>query len=308
MKKFLAVILIFALVFCFAACSKKGEKYEPPQMTEVITFEDGSTAIYEIVTEENGEVATDEEGGTKYVPYIPPVTEEGGYLVTDAQGSTIPDVQTVPSAGATTAGTNVDIDIGEFDEPTDSNKTTKPDSTAKPDSTTKPTATTKPNSTTKPTATTKPVGTTAAPESKPTAPPATKPLDGELTPAKAQKLVNLLEGLLDNPFDEDLAEADFYAAEKSLEVYIADVENVIAQIKADKALYEFVGNEKLNSWLNYLAETKDNYAKFMTMVEHEEGKTEKNPLYYKAYTDFQESYKGALEIYYFVLFAAQDRA
>ena len=81
MKKLIPVAVLLAVLFCFAACSKKGEVYEPP-MTEVITFEDGLTAIFEVVTEENGEVATDAEGETKYIPYIPPVTEEGGYLVT----------------------------------------------------------------------------------------------------------------------------------------------------------------------------------------------------------------------------------
>ena len=116
----------------------------------------------------------------------------------------------------------------------------------------------------------------------------------------------MLEGL-ENQFDEDLSNADFYAAEASLEIYITDVENIITQIKADKALYEFVGNTRLNNWLNYLKETKTNYGKFMTMVEHEAGKTEKNPLYYQAYTDFQKSYTGALEIYYFILFAAQEK-
>lgn len=301
MKKFIAVILVFAMVFCFAACSKKGEKYEPPQMTEVITFEDGSTAIYEIVTEKNGEVATDEEGETKYIPYIPPVTQEGGYLVTDAQGSTIPDVPTSPAADTPPAeGTHVDIDAGELDDPTDSSgKTEKPDKTTKPAATTKPGSTTTLPQSEKPQQPTKPAGTTAV--------PTTKPLDGELTPAKAQKLVDMLEGL-ENPFDDDLSAADFYAAEKSLGTYIANIESVVAQIKADKALYAFVGNEKLNSWLKCMDETKDSYAKFMTMVEHEAGKTEKNPLYYQAYTDFQESYKGALEIYYFILFAAQSKA
>ena len=46
---------------------------------------------------------------------------------------------------------------------------------------------------------------------------------------------------------------------------------------------------------------------FMTMVKQEEGKAEKNPLYYKAYTDFQEAYVDSLEAYYFILFAAEDR-
>lgn len=300
MKKFIAVILVFALVFCFAACTKKGEKYEPPQMTEVITFEDGSTAIFEIVTEKNGEVATDEEGETKYVPYVPPVTNEGGYLVTDAQGSTIPDVPTAPAADSPSEeGTHVDVDTGELDDPTDSNgKTEKPEKTTKPDTATKPGSTTSSQQPGKPQQPTTPAGTTAV--------PTTKPLEGELSPAKAQKLVDMLEGI-ENPFDDDLSRADFYAAEKSLDTYIATVQNVVKQIKADKALYAFVGNEKLENWLGYLDETKVNYTKFMTMVEHEAGKTQKNPLYYQAYTDFQKSYAGALEIYYFILFAAQDK-
>ena len=67
MKKITAIVLIFAVIFCFAACSKKGEKYEPP-VTEVVEFEDGVTAVYEVVTEENGEVVTE--------TLTPPQTEE----------------------------------------------------------------------------------------------------------------------------------------------------------------------------------------------------------------------------------------
>ncbi len=296
MKKFFAVILVFALVFCFAACAKKGQKYEPPQMTEVITFKDGSTVIYEIVTEENGEVATDEEGETKYIPYIPPVTDDDGYLVTDAQGSTVPDKPTTPSPSQDNV--NVDTDAGELEGTEKDNGTTKkPESSAN-----------KPESTTKKPSASKPAVSTPDTGEKPQATePVTEELTGTLSEAKAQKLVGIMEGI-ENPFDEALSDADFYEAEKSLDTYISNVSSAIAQIKSDKALYEFVGNEPLVLWESYMAETKDNYQKFMTMVEHEEGKTEKNPLYYQAYTDFQSSYIEALEIYYYILFAAQKLA
>ncbi len=298
MKKFIAIILVFVLIFCFAACSKKGQKYEPPQMTEIVTFKDGSTVIYEIVTEENGEVATDEEGETKYTPYIPPVTDDDGYLVTDAQGGTIPNNPT--TASPTQSDVNIDTDAGELDETEKSNATTN-----KNDSTTnKAESTTKKNETT----TKKPSASNPNTADKPqTTEPVTEALDGTISQAKAQKLVGIMEGI-ENPFDEALSDADFYAAEESLDPYITNVSNAVAQIKADKALYEFVGNEPLILWESYMAETKVNYQKFMTMVEHEEGKTEKNPLYYQAYTDFQNSYIEALEIYYYILLAAQEKA
>lgn len=309
MKKIMLVAAAFAVIFCFAACNKnKGDVYEPP-MTEVISFEDGVTAIFEVITEENGEVATDAEGETKYVPYIPPVTEKGGVLVTDAAGSTIPSrPSTTVNNAADSGNVNVDTDIGELDEP---ENTAKPESTAKPG-----TPTTKPAATTKPTATTKPSDkTTAAPENKPTSAPVTKPadnepvteeLDGTLTSAKAMKLYQIMDGV-ENPFDEDLAEADFHAASKSIDTYIENIEAAVKAIKEDKALYEFVGNQQLTLWLNNMYEARERYQVFMTMVKQEEGKADKNPLYYKAYTDFQEAYRESLEAYYFILFAAEDR-
>ena len=66
MKKIMIVLVAFTVIFCFAACNKnknKGEIYVPPQ-TEVVTFENGETVIYEVVTEANGEAATDAEGET----------------------------------------------------------------------------------------------------------------------------------------------------------------------------------------------------------------------------------------------------
>ncbi len=316
MKKIMLVAAAFAVIFCFAACNKnKGDIYEPP-MTEVISFEDGVTAIFEVVTEENGEVVTDEEGETKYVPYIPPVTEKGGVLVTDAAGSTIPSRPNTTANQATnnSGNVNVDTDTGELDEP---ENTAKPESTTKVSDgtpTTKPAATTKPTATTKPSAT-KPGQTTAAPENKPTSAPVTKPadnepvteeLDGTLTSAKAMKLYQIMDGV-ENPFDEDLAEADFYAASKSIDTYIENIEAAVKAIKEDKALYQFVGNQQLTLWLNNMYEARERFQVFMTMVKQEEGKTEKNPLYYKAYTDFQEAYRNSLESYYFILFAAEDR-
>ena len=310
MKKIMLVAVALAVIFCFAACNKKGEVYEPP-MTEVISFEDGVTAIFEVITEENGEVATDAEGETKYVPYVPPVTEKGGVLVTDAAGSTIPSRPdtTVNNAAVGKTEVNVDTDIGEIEEPTLSGGETQ-----KPATTTKPVATTKPTATTKPSAT-KPGQTTAAPENKPTSAPVTKPadnetvtekIDGTLTSAKAMKLYQIMDGV-ENPFDDDLSDADFYAASKSIDTYIENIEAAVKEIKADKALYEFVGNQQLTLWLNNMYEARERFQVFMTMVKQEEGKAEKNPLYYKAYTDFQEAYVDSLEAYYFILFAAEDR-
>ena len=310
MKKITAIVLVFAVIFCFAACSKKGEKYEPP-VTEVVEFENGVTAVYEVVTEENGEVATDEEGETKYVPYVPPVTQKGGYLVTDAKGSTIPSVPTSSASKATTsAKVNVDTDIENIDEPTKNSGTTqKPaGTTAKPGETANQGAAVKPGDTTaKPADTTKPATTTKPTQAPTTTEAATKEIDGAISKEKAQKLVDMLENI-ENPFDEDLSSADFYAAQKSLDTYIANVNAAITEIKADKTLYQFVGNESLDNWAKYMAETKDMYTKFMTMVKHEEGNKEKNPLYYQAYTDFQDSYIKALEVYYHILNAAQSKA
>ncbi len=312
MKKITVVAALFAVIFCFAACNKnKGEVYVPP-MTEVVTFEDGVTAVFEVVTEADGEPATDAEGETMYIPYVPPVTEKGGYLVTDAQGETMPS-----RPGSTTADSAkptdkvIENDLGELDGETqkgENKPTQKPD----PDKTTKPDSTTKKNdsSVLEPVKTTKPDSTTAKQPEKTTAPPdydePTSALDGVLTAAKAQKLESIMESV-ENPFEEDLVDGDFYAAEKSIDDYIKNIEAAVNEIKADKALYQFVGNEPLNKWLGSMKEAKDYYAIFMTMHRQEEGKSEKNPLFYKAYTDFQGYYRASLESYYFILFAAKDR-
>jgi len=318
MKRLAIVIAAFAVIFCFAACNKEERTLYKEPKTTVIDVGGGETAVFEIVTDKNGEVVTDEEGETKYVPYVPPVTDKEGYLVTDSAGSTVPSLPaqtTNPSSGSSKP--NIDTDVGEFDEPTKPGETAKPESTtkpgetAKPESTTKPGTTAKPESTTKPSATKPSGGTTTKPSTPPVTKPAvtepvTEPIDGTISSAKAQKLVGIMEGV-ENPFDEDLANADFYAAEKSIDTYIANVETAVEAIRSDAMLYQFVGNQQLTVWLDNMYEARDRYQVFMAMVKQEEGKTEKNPLYYKAYTDFQEAYTISLEAYYFILFAAQDR-
>lgn len=313
MKKIMLVVMALAVILCFAACNKnKGQVYEPN--TTIIDVGNGETAIFEIVTEDNGEIATDAEGETKYVPYVPPVTDKDGYLVTDTAGSTIPLTSAQASKpSADSSAPNIDNDIADIDTPANPDETTKPESTTKvSDGTpTKPESTTKPASTTKPTATTKPSDTTTKPATPSTSKPAateavTTPIDGSLSSAKAEKLVGIMEGV-ENPFDEDLADADFHAAAKSIDTYIANVEAAVNAIKSDASLYQFVGNQQLTLWLDNMYEARERYQVFMTMVKQEEGKTDKNPLYYKAYTDFQESYAASLEAYYFILFAAEDK-
>ncbi len=318
MKKLIIAVLAVALVLCFAACTKeknKGEIYTPPQ-TEVVTFEDGLTAVFEVVTEANGEPATDAEGETQFIPYIPPVTEEGGYLVTDAQGSTVPDIPTVGEQKTDNATTRpISNDFGDLDETDSNNKETqagKPDSTTakneKPEKTTlrQETTTAKAEKPTEPHKTDPTTAKTEKPTDAPQAETTTGEIDGELTSAKAKKLVGIMEGVA-NPFEDALVEGDFYGAEKTIDAYIANIEAAVKEIKSDKALYEFVGNQQLDLWLNSMYDAKENFKVFMSVYRHEEGKTEKNPLFYKAYADFQDSYKASLQAYYFILFAAKDR-
>ena len=307
MKKLLIIVAALAIIFCFAACNKNsGGVYEPP-MTEVVTFEDGVTAVFEVVTEKNGEVATDAEGETMYIPYVPPVTEKGGYLVTDAQGSTIPSRPdtTLPDGYVAPTDKAEENDVGGF-----ADTTTKPAANNEKDTTKNngvtqqaETTTKKNNVTTEQSTTKKPEKTTAAPNyDEPTS-----AIDGELTPAKAAKLVNIMKSV-ENPFEDCLVEGDFYGAEKAIDTYIDNIRKAVNEIKADKALYEFIGNEQLDKWLNSMLEAKDYYAIYMTMVRQEDKTGERNPLFYKAYTDFQGYYRSSLESYYFILYAGQDRA
>ena len=307
MKKIAIVIALFTAIFCFAACNKKEERKAYVPNTTIIDVGDGMTEIFEIVTKEDGKAQTDAEGETLLIPYVPPVTDKEGYLVTDAQGSTIPSTTAATNSSSGNTKPNVDTDIGEFDEPENS---AKPESTTKPGETTKPGSTAKPESTTKPAATTKPSGSTSTTKPSTTKPaatePVTSPISGAISSAKAQKLVDIMEAV-ENPFDEDLAEADFNAAASSIDTYIENIEIAVKAIKSDASLYQFVGNQQLTLWLNNMYEARERYLVFMTMVKQEEGKANKNPLYYQAYTDFQAAYTDSLEAYYFILFAAQDR-
>lgn len=313
MKKIMIVLVAFAVIFCFAACNKnkaKGEIYTPPQ-TEIVTFENGETVIYEVVTEANGEAATDEEGETKYIPYIPPVTEEGGYLVTDAAGSTVPSLPGSTTAADSAKPTDkaVDSDQGSFEGLTTNTEETKQNENgttvqgeSKPSSET---TTQQGDSVLVPEKTTvkAPEKTTAK---VPDIEAPTQAIDGELTPAKAQKLISIVKGV-ENPFEDCLVEGDFYGAETAIDEYIKNIENAVNEIKADKALYQFVGNEQLDKWLGSMVEAKDYYAIFMTMVRQEDKTGERNPLFFKAYTDFQDYYKASLESYFFIIESAQEK-
>lgn len=314
MKKIMIVLVAFAVIFCFAACNKnknKGEIYVPPQ-TEVITFENGETVIYEVVTEANGEAATDAEGETKYIPYIPPVTEKDGYLVTDAAGSTVPSLpgSTTASDSAKPTDKVIDSDSGNFENIT----TVKSDETKPGENSTTAASENKPSNET----TTQQGGSALVPEKTtvkapekttvnvpdPEAP--TQAIDGELSAAKAKKLISIVKGV-ENPFEECLVEGDFYGAETAIDDYIKNIETAVNEIKADKALYQFVGNEQLDKWLGSMIEAKDYYAIFMTMVRQEDKTGERNPLFFKSYTDFQNYYKASLDSYFFIIESAQEK-
>lgn len=341
MKKTICILLTCAMLFAFAACSKKqGELYvEPP--TEVITFADGETAVYEVVTDAAGEAVTDENGENEVVPYDPPVTEKGGYLVTDPEGSTIK--QSATTVALTAAVENDDFDFEEVvngttakadsaattaktDAAGSSDKTTaKPEenktsvsssgnspltpgeeiTTAKAPSVTtteKNTAVSVP-STQKETTTKNDSGavkeTTVAdlPEGE------TGDFGTDISKADAQKLYDILD--FENTFDAALCEADYYTAEKELEIYMANIENAVAQIKADKDLYQYVGNENLNLWLGYMNQAKEKYAIFMGIYRGVEHDDEYPKAFYSTYEDFQNSYRSSLKVYYSMLTGAQ---
>ena len=307
MKKVLCALLTLAILLAFAACNKnKGEIYvEPP--TEVITFADGETAVYEVVTDAAGEAVTDENGENEVVLYDPPVTEKGGYLVTDPEGSTI-------KQSATTVANTAVVENEELEFDTPANGTTAQSAgtstTAKNESTTNKsgqtqaattgsngleavtgenktqaaeTTTAKTNSAEKTTAADLPEGETGE-------------FGTEISKADAQKLYDILD--FDNTFDEALCKPDYFAAETELNNYIASIENAIAQIKADKDLYQYVGNENLNLWLGYMNEAKEKYAIFMGIYRGCEGSAEYPNAFYTTYEDFQDSYRDSLKIYY----------
>lgn len=332
MKKTICILLTCAMLFAFAACSKnKGEPYvEPP--TEIITFADGETAVYEVVTDAAGEAVTDENGENEVVPYDPPVTEKGGYLVTDPEGSTIK--QSATTLAPTAVVENEDIDL---DEPANGT-TSKTDTTTSSDKTTvksegnKTTISSSGNSPLVPgedlTTVKVPSATTTEKNAAVTVPSTQKETttkkdsgavekttvadlpEGEtgdfgtdISKADAQKLYDILD--FENTFDAALCEADYYTAEKELEVYMANIENAVAQIKADKNLYQYVGNENLNLWIGYMNQAKEKYAIFMGVYRGVEHDDEYPNAFYSTYDDFQNSYRDSLKIYYNMLTGAQ---
>ncbi len=294
MKKGLCILLVFAAIFAFAACNKenKGEIYVAPH-TEIITFENGKTAIYEVMTDDHGKPVTDEEGITELIPYDPPVTEKGGYIVTTPEGETIKQSQTTVAPSV-----EVDHELIDFD------KTTAPKNE---DATTKKGETTA----TKPTETTLPSngGSLVSPGKDETTTlkeipeGVTHALNGELSKADAQKLVSILS--IDNSFDSALADGDYYKAEEQLPIYMDDIEEAISKIKADKKLYKYVGDENLQLWHDYIVEAQDRYAIFMGVAKGVEGEATKPKAFFSTYEDFQNYYRFSLQVFYHMKLGAE---
>lgn len=281
-----------AAVACLAACGREKIKYvEPP--TETVTFASGETAVYELVTDESGEAVTDEEGETRYKPYVPPVTDKDGYLVTDKDGSTKKNGASDDNAAV------LDMDAIDLDEPEATaatgkggneagEKTTKGETTEK-DGTTK-------SGTTLPTP-----GkvTEKQTESGKTAP--TKPvminsgskITGELEQGKAQKLYRILK--FNNEFDPALVERDYEKANAILPVFLSDIQIASNSIRSDKALYSFVTKENLDLWLENTEKFEDKFKIFMTIYRSDkEAGGEYSSGFYTAYEDFQRYYSAVL--------------
>ncbi len=296
MKKGLCILLVFAVIFCLAACGKnnKGEIYTPPH-TEIITLENGESAIYEVVTDDRGKPVTDDEGITELAPYDPPVTEKGGLIVTTPEGETIKQSQTTEVVSV-----EVDRDLIDLD-------TTAPDSTAANETTTK-----KEETTTKPAETTTKAdsGSLQNPDSnnEPTTlkdipEGETYALNGTLSKEDAQKLAGILN--IPNPFDSALSLGDFYLAEEKLPDYLASIENAVRRIKEDRKLYKYVGNQNLQMWYDYMVEAADRYAVFMGVVRGTEGE-KPGKAFFATYEDFQNYYRFSLQIYYHMLNGAES--
>ena len=291
MKKGLCILLVFAVIFCLAACGKngnKGEIYTPPH-TEIITFEDGESAVYEVVTDAKGEPVTDEEGVTELAPYDPPVTQDGGYIVTTPEGETIRQSQTTEAESV-----NVDFDIIDLETTAPSaNETTKAgETTSKEETTTKPAETTAKadgGALQTPDTNKEPTTLKEIPEGE------TYALTGTLSKEDAQILVGILN--IPNPFDEALSSGDFYLAEEKLPDYLASIENAVNRIKANKKLYQYVGNRNLQMWYDYMVEAADRYAVFMGIVRGTEGE-KPGKAFFATYEDFQNYYRFSLQIYY----------
>lgn len=290
MKKGLCILLVFAAIFTFAACNKenKGEIYVAPQ-TEVITFENGETAIYEVMTDDSGKPVTDEEGETELIPYDPPVTEKGGYIVTTPEGETIKQSQTTVAPSV-----EVDHELIDFDKttaPKGEETTTK--NTTMPDETTAASnggALVSPGKDETTTLKDIPEGVTHA-------------LNGELSKQDAQKLVSILS--INNTFDSALADGDYFKAEEQLSIYMDNIDEAIAKIKADKKLYKYVGDENLKLWHDYMVEGADRYAVFMGVARGVEDEATKPKAFFSTYEDFQNYYRFSLQVYYHMKLGAE---
>lgn len=330
MKKGLAIILVFAVIFAFAACTKNpenpeavGETYVAPP-TEILSFENGSTAVYEVVTDTSGVAVTDENGENQVIPYDPPVTEKEGVLVTDAAGSTIK--QSATTVAQSVAVENAIIDLDEPTQPAAPTGTTPAATTAAGvtgnNETAVSAAPSQPTTVTDsgeivlpdndPAATTGSAVTTV-PATKPSvddittslSEAVTYPFNGELSKEDAQKLLSIVS--IDNRFDEALCQADYETAAKELPIYIEDIKAAIEKIKADKDLYAYVGDENLNAWLSYMLQAEEEFAVFLGIHNGIAGQTGEPPRsYYVAYETFQSYYKQSLKTFYHIKIGAQE--
>ncbi|HBL41299.1 MAG TPA: hypothetical protein DDY98_06955 [Ruminococcaceae bacterium] len=291
MKKAVALLMFGAMVFAFAACAKKGEIYvEPP--TEIITFKNGGSAVYEVVTDESGVAQTDADGATVYRPYDPPVTKKGGYMVTDAEGSTIK--QSATTGKAETAA--YDSDSGALDGTTAAPVTNAKGETVAQQTTANGQALDGKADTTK-----KGEQTTVPPVKH----ALMVPCEGELTRQQALKLTQIFDRI-ENPFDEDVAENKFLEAKESMKVYLENIKTAQKQITDDPVLYSFVTKSNLEYWNYYLTRAQRQYDVFAAVVEAQKPGEKPSSSVYSTYTDFQTEYRQAMEVYYHIYSAAEQ--
>ncbi len=298
MKRAIALVLFAATVFTLAACAKKGERYvEPP--TEVFTFDNGGRAVYEVVTDQDGEPQTDEEGMKVYRPYDPPLTEKGGYLVTDAEGSTIKSSADIDAS----VSVNIGGDTGVIDDvPTNAEGQTGAQQPANAEGQTDAEGRTIDlNSGGK--------QTTARNET--TVPQlehaSTVAYNGTISQGKANKLLRLLDGI-ENPFEDDLVEGRYEEAKESIKVYIANIHAVQKQIQADPEMYAFVTKSNIEYWNYYLTQMERKYGEFAAIVGALKPDEKPGSSVYTSYVAFQDEYRKEIEVYYSIYDAAKKYA
>ena len=297
MKKAIALVLFAAVIFALAACAKKGQRYEEPP-TEIITFENGGREVYEVVTDQNGEAQTDAEGKKVYRLYDPPVTDKGGYLVTDAEGSTI------KKSAATGVPVTVDVDSGSgvLDDETAAPVTDKNGQTvAQPTEAEGVTLNNDGSGGKKDNGKNK---ETTIPQLEHAM---TAAYTGELSQGKANKLIQIMNGI-ENPFEEDLANDRFNEAKESVKVYISNIAQAQAQIKADPELYAFVTKSNLEYWNYYLTQMERKYGEFVSIYNAQKPGQKPSSSVYTSYVAFQDEYRKAIEVYYSIYDAAEPYA